>query len=603
MSREASVLDFLQGPVRIAGSAFTAVGRDWLDGCYKDKSVEIFPGVYQHTPKYHSFKRSLYSRLKDIPQVFSAQDGWWFSTPNQVLVDWGSLSSPILCPMEDNTQLRRDFGLRDPSPQEEEIARSFFAAIIRSGYPSSIHLKRVSTVGFPLMQRGVRLRLAIIKRVTDDLSGFLNATAEHDWAWRMRFTGSYPAFTNGIRIQADAVTVDENGVPTTKQRYSYSEAAIEKGAFTDSDRIPIDKTCRDSLGNLADGIVSARVRSMYAEDYDDNCLLQMLNNYLYNGLKETCVGVHYEGEIKLSNEIKKFLNFKRGDIFTLDKSNFGETFSPRILEIFLEELGQKWPVLAEFVRTTIDAVTFIRSYRKNTPGVILTRRTISKDRRLSLKGSFRSGHGLVSFLGKALGALDAILIARQALGSTFSLERFLKNSDPRYRYYGSGDDTMFVCKEDGVGRVLRQAVDRKASLHKDELEDGPRFLGNFYSDYGDVQVDLAKFLETMTGVERSYKLKKFPKLGIFAKYEKYKTNPLFRDVSQIVEEEYLKWYDFSLRKYINGQSLVGAGNVIFLNDPDKVMYLPGLEVDANLLASEYETVSAEAIADYIARFI
>lgn len=603
MKRAPSIADFVQGSFRLEGNTYNAVGETWLEGTYSDKSVEIFPGIFQHTPKYHSFKRRLWQRLKEIPTVFSAREGWFFSSPNQCLCDWGSLSSPLLCPMEDNTQLRKDFSLRDPSREEEKLIYRFFEDVLQNGSHSSVHIRKVSTMGFPWMQRGVRLKLDIIRSVMRDPAEFLARTADRDWYWLLRFHSSYPVYTNGIRIQADKVKLDEDGRPFTKQRFTYREEAVMRGVFTDKDKIPIDKTCHDSLGNVVDDIVSARVRSMYALSYHFNCVLQMVNNFCYNGLISVVKGVHYEGETTLSDNIKQFLKFEEGDIFTLDKSNFGETFHPRVLEIFLEVFGRKLPILAEFIRVCIDAPTFLRSYRKGVKGVITTRPQLDKDRNLSLRGSFKSGNGLVSFLGKALGAIDAMLILRRALGSTFSYERFCANSDPRFRYYGSGDDTLFIAPKNGVGSAIRESVESGASLHKDEVEVGPRYLGNYYSNYGDVQCDMAVFIETMTGIERSINLKTFPKLGIFAKYYKYKPNPLFRDISSIIEEEYLNFYDFSIQKYIANQSLVGNNNALFLADPEKLMYLPGLEVDANLVAQEYETVSAEAIADYWAHFI
>lgn len=603
MTRAPSISDFIQGPFRLEGNTYTAVGGDWLEGVYTDKSVEIFPGVFQHTPKYHAFKRKVWNRLKEIPIAFSAKEGWFFSSPHQCLCDWGSLSSPLLCPMEDNTQLRKDFELRDPSRDEEKLIYRFFEDVISAGAHSSVHIRKVSTMGFPWMQRGVRLKLDIIRSVMRDPAEFLSRTADRDWNWLLRFHSSYPVYTNGIRIQADKVKIDENGKPYTKQRFTYREDAVQKGVFTDEDRIPIDKTCRDSLGNVVDDIVSARVRSMYALSYHFNCVLQMVNNYCYNGLVKVVKGVHYKGEVALSTEIKEFLRFEEGDVFTLDKSNFGETFHPRLLEIFLEVLSRRWPVLSEFIRICIDAPTFLRSYRKGVKGVITTRSNLDKERSLSLRGSFKSGNGLVAFLGKALGAIDAMLTVRRALGDTFSYERFCENEDPRYRYYGSGDDTFFITPKNGVGPAIRLAVQQGASLHKDEIETGPRYLGNYYSNYGDVQCDMAIFIETMTGIERSINLKTFPKLGIFAKYYKYKPNPLFRDISRVIEEEYLNFYDFSIQKYIANQSLVGNNNAVFLADPEKLMYLPGLEVDANLVAQEYETVSAEKIADYWAHFI
>lgn len=593
MSDASSLQHFKSGAFSINGKQFIAKGVEWTKRVYNDSCIEIYPGVLQHTPKYQNMLQSIHKDLMQLGTTFNGKEGYWFSSPHNCLTDWGSLSSPLLCPMEDNSSLRKFLKLRDPTSEELGIFSDLVDKVLALGETQSIHLKKVSSCGFPWMAPGASLKLEIINSVFPSVGEFVELTVLGRHLERYHKFGSYCAFTNGIRVQADKVQIDENGLPFTKQRFSYSKEDVEKQVFTKE--IPIDKTCHDSEGNVVTGCVSARVRSMYALSYSDNWILQILNNRLYDGLKKVVKAMNYHGPEKLSDEIKAFLNSKEGFIFSLDKSNFGETFSPSLLKTLCNRLAIKNPLLGQYVADTIDAITFLRSYEKGQESCFSTRRTISKDPSLSLKGSFKSGHGLVAFLGKLLGVFDAILICKKAFGDTFSLDKFLANTDPRYRYYGSGDDTLFVCKNEADKIRICKAVESGASLHKDELEMAAAFLGHYYDNWGSVQVDIAKFIESMLGSERSYKSKTFHQLGVYSRYYRYQRNPYFKDVSKILERHFLSYYNFDVRAYIRAQTMNTDDDAIFLNDPDKVFYIPNLDVTPEILASEFAMVSAERL--------
>lgn len=520
MSFAPDLSHFKQGAFVIEGEKYAARGEEWYNGTFNDKSVPIYPGIYQNTSRYLDMLVDLHKRLEPIPTCFDQKSGFWFSSRHQVLGNWGCLQTPILCPMEDNSQLRKDFELRSPDSEELTMIEKLFDRVLDQGEHSALHIRKKSSAGFPTMIVGAEFKRARFNLVKKFVRDILATTAHLDYRWRYQLIGSYPLYTNGIRLQMDTIKLDENGVPYTKQRYTYRKQAVIRGTFTDDDRIPIIQVCRDIDGNLRTDVVCARVRSMYALTYDDNVLMGILNNFIYNGAKKVIKPLCYEGEVKLSKQIKEFLNYQEGVVFTLDKSQFGETFNPQVMELFYSAIKKRWPLLAECVRNTIDAVVCLRAYDKGDSDVIFTRRTFEKELSKSLKGSFKSGHGLVAILGKLLGAIDAMLICRRAFGASFDLEAFLSNTDQRYRYFGSGDDTLFVAKTEIVANAIKAAVVNKASLHLDELEEVAKYLGVIYDNYGNTSFDLRQYLETAVGAERSYKTKPNHRIGISCRVQR-----------------------------------------------------------------------------------
>lgn len=601
---------FKQGPVLVFGERFNARGKEWTKTCFNDKTVEIFPGVMQHTPQYIRYLQDLHAELSSKVDLMTDQaSGFcYLSSVDQCLIDWGAGPLGTLPPLEDNTLIRQDKGLRSPNADELELIRQLAERVVSQGEWKGIHFKEVSSSGFPMMEKGIPLKVAYFEEIAANPVRFVDLTITEKYEERYRVYGSYPCYTNGIRWQADKVKRTENGSFVTKDRYIFDLKTKEKKRAN----LPVE-----IKGQRFEGIFCARWRSMYALTRHDNGLLQGLNNYLHEGAKKAIKGIDYKGPSALSNTLKMFFTELKSHprfrcktrVITLDKSEFGETFCPEALEVLLgviaTHLGEK---VALYVRRTIDAIVAYKGQYKGKSGVEWTRLTVEKPEEQSLRGSFKSGHALVAFLGEFLGAVDAMLLTRRACeiyNCEWSLDLFCNNAHKHFIYFGKGDDTLFATHSQ-FKKALIQAVEEKVSLHADELEEFATFLGFKYAHSGSVHVDMAKFIESTTGSERGWRAKTYPAFGVYMKEVLYASNPKFHAINEIINRKLFEHFGFRKDAWIKKYEALGGYSEalqLFLDDPDKLLYQDFIkeQIPDEYLKGIYEQINADRIAEIYQR--
>lgn len=615
MTMKPAIDHFVEGPFIQFGQQYTARGRSWTKRVFSDKSVEIYPGVLQHTPEYIRFLLHLHKSLQKVSLWQDSVRGEnHYSGPNQVLIDWGSGPAALLPPMEDNSKIREDKGLRDPDLEEKILIKELIARVIRAGSATSIHFKKVSSCGFPFMETGLQLKKSMYNEVLERLERFLILTASENYEERFREFRSYPAYTNGVRWQADTVKQDaKTGQLSVKNRYSY--ALLEDGSV--SDRFCVNLPVLIN-GIEQEGVFCARWRSMYALSRHDNVFMQMVNNYCHEGAKKTIVGLDYKGPDKLVSEIKDFfakhpkreaIEESKQRVITLDKSEFGETFNSFCVEAIVDEIGNEFgDIMRDYVRVCIDAVCFFRGQFKGKSSLGITRGDLRKPVEQRMRGSFKSGNGLVAFIGEMLGAIDAMLLSRRAFKDTiygWTLEQFMANSHPCFIYKGKGDDTLFATDAQGK-ELLEKAVNEGISLHKDELETFAKFLGYFYNNTGNVHVDMAKYLESSVGSERGWKAKTLPAFGSLMKEVQYEANPKYGEIREILHKNLYDHCKFDLAAWQNTFRDVEPYNkdyAIFLENPDKLLYQDYLKdsIPEEVYREIYSDVGAENVNDVLER--
>lgn len=568
--------------------------RKWISDTYHDKFIENFPEIKQNSDKYRELKYNCAMKLEHLSKSET------FTGGGQALVDWTQPTSPLSGPLEDNTELREELGLRRPTKEELSIAEEVANLIISSGSYGYVHMRRVSQSGYPHFVPGIPYKRAAFESTLRNLSEITDLLFHENYEDLVEKFGFFPCFAVGVRVQCDRVKI-ENGLPTTKDRYAYPKEYYTSSNTGKVSLKPITKEVFNESGQRDARFVGGRARAMYSFTYELNCILQIIQNFLYNGLVKVSSVNQYNGEVDLGRQIKEF----RGeDIVTLDKAQFDTTMSSDLLEVLVKALERKMGMVGVFVRRTIDAPTLVRSLEKGANDPFFTRAHVKKSSELSLKGSYKSGHGLVSIVGKYLGLLDMIFELKTLYGQSFNLRKFLKNTDPRFFCKNSGDDSLFVFKRGSDAQKLKNQ--KRVGIHKDEIEEKPLFLGWYYKPDGSYYKDLAKLVESMTGAERSWKLKKNFWFGVLCRLMQYSSLPEFGAVFEIIHLEYLKFYGLDLRKEIDKipTGELNSATLEFANKPDVIFYKydPSM-IPESLLKEEFVLVDPHEYVSYFEKII
>lgn len=602
----------------------------WIKGSFGSKSVELLPQIRQNTDKFRSCKleffKSASNNLSTIAGINSGQAN--------VLTEWGQPSSPLLGPLEDNSQLRESLGTRSPTDEEIRLFKNFVRKCLDSGSFESVHLRRVSHSGFPFFVTGIDFKLDSVRRDSKICEQIRDVVCNDDIDGQLKLKiGNF--FTGGVRIQSENVKINDNGQPFTKKRLAFDKSFYEEledrnnnAHNANESQVIVDYTVYNEANQPDNNFVAGRARSMYGKNRSVNFPLQILNNRIMNGLKEFCKIADYKGELVTVNLIrermgmKKFqsldenyvdaeivratpeLNGQEGNIVCLDKTNFGETFCPELLEAFISVLSDMDPSLGLYVRKCIDAPVLLRSLYANENDPFITRKNFSKEEHLSLRGSFKSGDGLVACLNSLLGIFDALLMLREFYKTTFHLERFYNNSDMRYFCLNKGDDTFFWFSSTETASAFKKFIEKRTGLHKDEIESKNNFLGVIYLSTGYFTRDLLKLGETSFGSERSYRLKTYPQIGWYSRDKAYlDCNYLAADLIELREKIYYDEYKFSIRDYyraVEGLEL-RPDDMLFLANPDRLVFGAVTDVTPALIQEEFEIVSADNCAHFLSK--
>lgn len=540
-------------------------GKQWYKQTVKNRPTQIWEGIYGNTPEFVNFRKELLKQVKTVkpkpPYIFEFDDS--------LMTDMDMPSSLAPIAPDDNTFIRKYNNCRSMNNKDKMICRKIVRSIISNAEFSKIMHRDVSSSGFPYFITGSSYKKALFNRTYTYKNfdrfkilyeGVKNRNLEYLFS-----NDFYPIYTQGER---------KHSCPSNKNReflnpdaYREGKEIIEKVQF--SHPYLEDLHCYDR-------------RSMYALSCEVNISNQILNNLLMHGFKKICDAVDYTGEVDLSQQLQRL----EGDrvIFTLDKSKFGETFSSEAVQILFEELkNSKYHSLAVIAENTIALPIIYRSLRRDEWNPLIA----GKDNVLRYENqAFKSGHGLVAFMGKFLGTLDAVLMIHDMLGEESDIFYILQNKYKKAFFKNSGDDTLF-----SIDKSIYSRFDVKKSLHSDNLDKEAKFLGYYYLQNGTPVTSMNRLFENLILNERDYRNKTCPKLGIQCKLELYRQyNKDTDDFFALMCELLIKYVGFDLRKWLDGGDIYKDSKVtvnsiidkIFLSNPDVIMY----KIEADLVSPD-----------------
>lgn len=538
-------LSWTSGKFSLFNKNWLGLGNKWASGGIKPGVAQVFPGVFQGTREFNNAKFELSQLLQE------RWDGLSPSVDNslgyyQILTDFGYPADLAPYALNDVSVTRSQYKLRNPTVEELDLFRTYVRTILHKGKLVRILHSKVSSVGAKSFVIGSEFRKEAANWLLTPTHLSLLSKKVVDWdvSWmsEMHF---YPLYTQGTRKHVVKCTRrDGKTIALKERRYIKTEDILDHSYQLSNVRFehPVDPRmlCYD-------------IRSMYAAPALPNLINQIVNNFVTAGLKEFAC-FKYEGEQQLAKALKGKIS-KGGRLLSLDKSKFGDTFCPALIQIFVEELEYVGfvPDVINIVREMLEWPTYFRTVERDNNVPIQTRAFTPVKELDRFKATFKSGNGLVSCIGQLIGGFDAVLKARSLFGTELVIEKFLNNEYNDLFMHNKGDDTLWWFGP----RYVSKSDDFSSSLHKDEVEVFPLYLGYLYDQDGNVHTDISRWLVNTWCHERSMKAKRMPREGFRARFDLYKNNPFFSDA-------------FELSCKVMRENL-GFDFELFLNEPDPIV--------------------------------
>lgn len=555
----------------------------WLKGNFGDRNFEVYPGIYQNSDEFREFRFRLFKELQPIAEEVNSHE---FSTATQLLGEMGQGCSHVLLPFDDASSLRRDFRLTEPSPNDYEMLEKLIDMIIDKASLSSISVKDKSSSGYPFFIKGVGYKLSVAGFVFKKVDKIMELCRRKDLIGLEKEIGSLPYYSHGVRYQLDAME-HKNGITrVVKERKWYDPEYIRSNGDKGLSGT-MDYSVLNSGGSLDLRFQAARVRSMYALNYHYNCILQVINNYLVNGLKIVAPEIVFSTP---ADAVRELGGFTKHEFFAIDYGNYGETIPGEVVNILANKLDKKMPGLGNFIKLTYAAPRIIRGFKRNVndPFIMEVGRPFD-----GITSGLCSGNGLVAFLGKLCAVWDACIVFRKMLGQNFKLEMHLNNKYAGYKRKTSSDDGIAKFYDEGIEREYLQNISQ-LSIFKTTITDKPEFLGSLYlRDY--VTRDIGKLCGHLTNFERGMRSKMFFELGIGCSISEYENNRFFSKVYPVLIKHF-RTIRVDLESYRRQAGNLANPTAIFLSNPDSIFYkLDPKLVNAEIYKKFFANISKEFI--------
>lgn len=572
----------------------------WLSRTFDVKHrLDFVPDVLQHSFAFVDYKRNF---LKDLERISLSET---FSSPNQARVLWSVPTSAMNGPNEDTASYRAALGLKEPPEDYKSLAKQVMKRILKSARFKRIYMREVSQTGFPCFTVGRQAKLHLFKLAIKNADLILDCVLKDDWLRLAKKLGHIPLFTIGTRVQCDNIKLDQDGKIVNKKRPVFSFNAYKHQDFSENyvEYMDYDVSFCSELGDVR-GFTAGRARAMYAMSYLFNSLCQIFQNYLYDGLVKVSKCNDYHGPEETAKQISEFVGVaydpKRPvtaddyqNIVCLDKEQFDTTMSGAIIGLVCEEVETKHERWGRFLYKTITAPVLINSYQRGLNQPFTSRPTINT----LLMPSFKSGHGLVAFVGKFLGLIDALYELKLFLGRRFDLDLILSQKHPDVLLFNSGDDTMYVFKNAVEAERFRSA--KRIGVHKDSLEDKPVYLGYRYTIFRYYK-DCMKLVESLSGSERGTYGKKHHALGMACSFLEYSSAPEAGQILEYAIRNMRTSCGFDLESYIKPYLNWKGGDALreYLVNPEAVFYKLDIEeVPEEIIKEDFVWVEPEFYCD------
>lgn len=500
---------------RIIYSELSDKARGWISQPYRDKPIEVWPGIFSDDPKHHDFLRKM-ARAFPQPSVDSGflQPPFGPTDPAEYMQVSGYLMNPL-----------------GSIPNTERTSKSELyykvldvVAHVCDGFiPSSVKVDRDSTSSYPymskdpifkawLVSRGIKAMPSLFDKTyklrADDKFGFLST------CWSIMET--LPVFMEGRRVQPEAIYTEKDGF-----RRKLREVTDWNGKKVKVNR---DTPWRDLAA------LRSRLVYMFAAAY--NYPLQF-------------IGAGH----------RAFYSRKLSALFKHDMTKFGEKIDSGLVLIGLDVGNHDQSVDARVLDTIIlknmsfisdEAKTFIR--RLYTMPVIIKNdyKGQSGSKLLGLDWSMDgaplgnpSGIFQVSDIVKISGAAIPITILHEVmLGENWTTEssnfvlKLLNNELEGAQIFSGGDDNLLAVKPE-LADSVREAITTCKEKHgwKTEIEPTTKFLGHYFvKDGGRIMAvsDAGNLIKKRSLAERSFRSRRYGKFGFHMALELHEqTSPFF----------------------------------------------------------------------------
>lgn len=556
----------------LKGYQFESKGLWWINLRGGQMKTEVYPGVYQGSDTFNNLKVRLYSKLTQAFQGEAASEEYTGDF-SKLLVDFGYPADLAPYAPMNNTSFRENLGCKNPTAADIDLFRRLVDKVVSAGELEPIKHRDISSSGLPHFVKGQNYKKSVALVYYGNRHNFMELKngilgKNKDYCIRNQV---YPAFSQGTRKHSVKTEYVAGVCKSKKVREYYDPASLEKNVLKIREvnfEHPNDKR-----------LVCYDVRSMYAAPVNANIACQIVNNFAMHGLKAIADGVNYKGEVDTQSRLKNWLA-QGGSVMSLDKAKFGESFCMQLMPILFDRL--KDSVVGDLSEIAADMMDWPAVYRNLDRDIYNPFATYNPWKVLSAEyryqSSFKSGHGMVAFLGKLLGVFDCILMAKSIIGEDFDMETFLQNRYDKFKYMNSGDDTLIYYKDVSEDE-LDQAL--KNTLHKNEIEELTLYLGYFYNKSGEVKVDICRFVEHLVNIEHGIRTKTAPAIGFKARCAIYSGNTYFNEVLSIVDSCFKEELDFDLKRYYekaNAEEIKllsmasKPGDIEFLINPDVLEY-------------------------------
>lgn len=570
-------LKFTSGKFSLFGREWIGNGKRWQSNRLNAQIFEVYPRVFQGTDEFNWCKKETFKRLAAnwANEKQSIENSLKYAS---VLIDFGYPANIAPYALNDVEITRNQKKLRNPTNNELELFEEYLRLIYGKGFFSRLRHSKKSSVGNLSFVVGDEFRKEAMKWFLR--AGNIKHLAEMIRTYNVSEMSKLqflPLYTQGTRKHTYNVDVKDGCAVSLKNReyiltkdilnHTYATTAVNFSHFKDRLLLAYD------------------VRSMYAAPSLPNFANQIINNFLTNGLQSfDCF--HYKGELDLSAKLKRrTANGKRGYIFSLDKSKFGDTFCPQLIRTFSKvtrDVGFNSD-LCDIMDTMFDWPCFFRTVERDNFTPIQNRPFKVLDENSRFRSTFKSGNGLVSGMGQLIGGFDALLRMHAIYGKNLDIERALNNGYSDLFFMNKGDDTIWWVSDRLKDEFLGL---QHTSLHADEIEENALFLGYHYKQDGTAVTDITRWLINTFCHERSFKSKSQPAVGFLARYELYKENPYFSDAYQTVKEIFLQGVNFdiddwlkkgyddmlSLNQVTHDNKPLNDAELAFLANPDLIYY-------------------------------
>lgn len=570
----------------------------WLNSGYGDKQIEIFPNIKCNQDRFRQMRADIATVVKTtLESKYDESRG--IDGFHTLFQDWTQPTSLNMGPLANNSKLRANLGLRnDIKSHEIEILDWLLDEIFENIEPQTIHLNNVSHSGPPFFWRGAEYKKMIADKINTYPEAFLRSFSELDQKILLEFD-CLPAFSSGVRVQGDGFKLDQNQQPIPKTRqYPNPEDVMNGNWLSDAVSSP-DYTVFRENGEVDKRFISGRSRLMYAASYPINYILQIINKVCMTSFKKMdCKTYSGPDELHRRLQERNHCNF-----IALDCANFGETFHYYVIERFLDRTRDRFgDLIADAIEQSFDMPIMVNSLVKNR-GLppFITRALFSPESEENhLRSTFKSGHGLVAFLGSLEGVWMCLSLLYEV--GHVDYRRIAKGSHADVSFNNTGDDSLFGFRKESDKICFESAITQyekgeKRPLFKISIERPSKYLGYIYSDK--VYLLTSVMLERLVSTERGWRNKAYHAYGHQIRYYEFKQrNDSTEEIYRIVSFYYKKYYDFDLMKYIleaeKPDITLNEADTLFLTDPAYFHYkIEEEQLNPELLMQFYRSMTPE----------